>query len=409
LAAFQHSLLRENGNSNLEIEGFSIENANYMSTKLESIRWVLLGLQLVGLCEIARAQSSLVTSELATFIDVTQVDLSKVSFIAPNEARPTDILLGSHIHRLPEGLLFTVGSERALIDLSLMPNLTGAIIVDRDPIVIAYMYLNLGLLMISATREDYLHLRLASSHKEWLDRINSTSTRVPFLNFLGNPVLYKWWADSVRTPREDSTFHLFHRPPSHSRDFFAGANYLFSDDLFDRVKRLTDGGMILPLHGDLLSSEFLAGLARKLGKLRMSVSLVDASNLADPPYLQGGGVYHVIEQLYPVMNQHGVLLTVVHEIHRDPSHGPSDWQYLTWPFRDLRDPRGRELFLNGFMPQEVSFGPIGTAMLVPWIQIESAHSRFLTYDQSWAQRIMNKCSRMLSKIEHRLSPPAGAK
>ena len=77
----------------------------------------------------------------------------KASFLAPNEEYPADAV--RILDQAVSGVYLSVGTERGFIGAALASNITHLLLADRDPRVVFFNRINIALLTVAQSREEY--------------------------------------------------------------------------------------------------------------------------------------------------------------------------------------------------------------------------------------------------------------
>src|ERR1700733_12716882 len=175
-----------------------------------------------------------------TFILLLSANSFAGTWVAPNEHYP---IIGKAIFdQSNHGTYLSVGSERSFMGAA-YTKAQALYVIDLDPDVVKFAYINRALLHASHDRTDYVFLRLRASVKDWKVRgVNMIGEDQGILQDLNN---WKWWRANVR---EENGWHegfqkMAHKPKN-SKDPFFGFNYLFDDSLFTQLKQLADNNLI---------------------------------------------------------------------------------------------------------------------------------------------------------------------
>jgi hypothetical protein len=291
--------------------------------------------------------------------DEPQTELG--TFVVPNEVNPE--LARPIFDQLPKGAYLSVGTERGFIGAALSPNVDHLVFLDRDPKVILFDKINVELLRLATSREDYVQLRLHASPKEILHRVSeaeaSTGEKFDFLSAKAN---IKWWTEYARL----SKFHDFNVPPKESPlAAFRNSNYLFDDTLFHHIKKMADDGNIKAFEVNFsndkkqLNEEALTKLFQALRRDRVDVSIFDFSNVWYEKYLGRQPTQEIIDlmQEYGVVQPKSVFmvtdwkkiqyyskgerakrpfLRVISEELKNNGHEEYDWRYHGFTFDQIK-------------------------------------------------------------------------
>ncbi len=220
-------------------------------------------------------------------------------FIVPNER---DIGIHKDLFaKMAEGIYLTVGTERGLMSSALANGKIKALIqVDLDPKVVLYNRVNRALLAGAKNREDYLRLRLKSTHADWLQLIaQSKELSGEDRQALADLKNWQWWQEKVQTLPD---WNRFHQDPKQNEDrAYLHANYLFDDILFARVSQLAKQRRIFVIY-DSFGKESLKHRVEGIAKaLNLTLSAIDMSNAWQEGYLGHQNTIKFLESLQQQM------------------------------------------------------------------------------------------------------------
>lgn len=229
--------------------------------------------------------------------------------VYPNERRPE--LAESLWRQAGRGVYLSVGSERSFFGAA-KTDATDLIIVDRDPSVLLFAYINRALLKNSRFGDlaDYRHLRLEASEAEWKKRTGLSSAH------------FKWWDLIIRQGRQpmliDGETHLsppvespdlLHHPKSYRRgDPFFGVNYMVEPELLRRLQTLAEENRIRIIDRDWNDSKLALDLQGVLTRENLNVSVLDLSNAWWPSYINGRNLYRDLNTLSRVARPNSLVL-----------------------------------------------------------------------------------------------------
>jgi hypothetical protein len=176
-----------------------------------------------------------------------------------------------------------VGTERSFIGAALAPRTTHLLIVDYDSRVVAFCRTNIALLEAATSREEYLKLRLTSSHDEWRAAAAKAKGLEPYLlPFLEQRASFDAFRESLKlkgfVPLHDPRFAQLNGE-------FRDGNYLYDEALFRRISRLARAGRIQAEALDLTKAAQVRALVADLTAEKLKVSVLDLSNCWMEPYV----------------------------------------------------------------------------------------------------------------------------
>lgn len=224
-------------------------------------------------------------------------------YLYPNELRPG--LLKNIFDSVSEGVLLSTGTERTFIGAALYEKCEGLIGVDINPRVKAYNDFNMLLISLAESREDYLKLRATDEIIALIKTNNARRTRSTFdptdsfnkirsrldqseladeikgyfrenLNDYGRVFYEAQQLDKMLTLLDSDLskdaccdFTCFSLTPP---QFFANANYLYDDKLFQNIKNLVVEGNVMFVTGDINELDDFS---------QVPIKCIDSSNISD--------------------------------------------------------------------------------------------------------------------------------
>ncbi len=260
-------------------------------------------------------------------------------YLVPNELYPRYTLDGLRRADATPGAVVSVGTERGFMTFGVMTQATELLLVDYDPRAVLYNQVNIALLAVSSSLEDYLSLRNATSKEQWLSAPGSEAYPV-----LRNDAAFAPWHDVHEYPAMMPFF--LNARPRHEGNPFHGFHYPTSVPQYERLAtaartgRITVGNLSFADHGNL---ELLRGYFEDGGT---SIAVLDLSNAAsvwDLRKMRFDGrngaeqLRHIVEQLVPVMNSNAVLITTEFN---DGDRTLGNWEYTVTPCRQSLEPSG---------------------------------------------------------------------
>lgn len=299
------------------------------------------------------------------------------AFVVPNERHPKD--MRPILEKSPGGAYVTVGTERGFIAAALAPAITHLVLADIDPAVYAYNRVNVALLRLARTREEYAELRESAPHRRWVEAARERGM-TELLPILGDAGAFKEWRkhqrrnlSASRLSRAGDAWHRFVRDrlpwlapneygEENRRPEFEEVNYLRDEALFAKVKALADGGRIRPLIADLGDGRTVGALAGALARSGVPLGTLDLSNVWDSVYLKARAVITLVESFGAVAARDSILLVTEGGSGTLGYTGPSPWLYFGFRFADIAsrpDPEGaiRDIFaynMRGYAPNAMN-------------------------------------------------------
>lgn len=186
-------------------------------------------------------------------------------FLGPNEFNPNQIKL--HLDLITKnGLLVASGTERSFIALTLCQKCTGLVGVDINPRVKAYNDFNTLLLRLSKNRQDYLSLRAVDSARQGKN-IEIDKMVIMIKEKIITDTEIKGTLKDYYLSNIDNFAKIFYEAQLHSQMFvfidspnnqlFKEANYLYEDELFNRLQKFAKNGDMVFTIADINNLNFL--------------------------------------------------------------------------------------------------------------------------------------------------------
>jgi hypothetical protein len=255
-------------------------------------------------------------------------------FIAPNEVYPQR--LSPYVNIAPPGAYVSVGTERGFIGFALTPQATSLVLIDIDKGIVVYNQINTLLLKISKNRKHYLELRLHPNVESWMNA--SEEARLTDLEkaFLLEQV--KNWKTTVV---ENSEFSFFHKNPKNPDDKFYAANYLYSDELFQRIHQLAKADLIYSLNLNLRNNNSVKLLIEKMKTRDMSLSVLDISNAWGSSQIPSEFLAKDFELFNSIATNSSLLVTTgfsnfIHALDQAIDDTKNPFQYSIYNFEHMR-------------------------------------------------------------------------
>ncbi len=201
-------------------------------------------------------------------------------YIPPNEQHPDialPILLKSN-----HGVYISVGSERSFIGAALT-RAVALYVIDYDADTIRFANINRALLAASASREDYLYLRLSAPADIWLMRSRQLTGDDKAI--LANPGSWAFWLHAIRNNLSawNDAFLHFNTKPTKPGDPFYAANYLFDDALYSHLSHLAKTSRIRARVLDLRNANEVRALCTDIKSNALKFGVIDTSDLPNSP------------------------------------------------------------------------------------------------------------------------------
>ena len=196
------------------------------------------------------------------------------NFIIPTEDNPAPANV--IFKQVGEGLYIAVGTVRGLIAAS-MSNATYLLLIDRDPAIIGYNRVNIGLISISTDMEDLRYLILKAPLTEWTERADKYTG--PLAKEVKEALKSEYWYSFfIGYARADegrmNTFLTTYKEGS----AFYGANYHFEKIQYDKLKSMTDKGSVSTELVNLIDAKLMAKIAESAKAKWINIAALDISN-----------------------------------------------------------------------------------------------------------------------------------
>lgn len=190
-------------------------------------------------------------------------------YIFPNEVQP--YLVRNVLRTYPEiDRLIAVGSERCFLHAVFLNIKEKVYCYDYDHGVVMFNLINSALIAAARDLEEYRSLRLTAGFEVFQRALLPYVTDSQKLW-----LLFQFWQERVRN--NPALEVLFHRPPT--RSFFEGANYLYNEKLFLKVKAMIDRKMFVFTWINVIDKASMALFWRNA--LSPHTNLIDFSNIAN--------------------------------------------------------------------------------------------------------------------------------
>lgn len=258
--------------------------------------------------------------------------LDASDFVRPNERNPKKSAF--LLKEAPEGVYLSVGTERGFMGATLAPNTSHLLLVDMDPNVHIFNYLNILFLKLAKDRQDYKYLRFQAGHSEIVGRAEQMGFAAEDVAFLKNLDVFHFLKYLVR-----SSFFL--RPVSIWAPFSAiagRAHYMNNLENFNKLSALAKSGRIKTFIGDLGSEEDLKKIEGVVEKWNTKVSVLDISNAwvstyinektnqVVPGYMSDSGLKFLIQKVSEISSSESILL--VTQLDRRFGYLKQVWNYF---------------------------------------------------------------------------------
>ncbi len=229
----------------------------------------------------------------------------RVRFMVPNERYPERAI--PIYSKIPRGVCLSVGTERAFMLYALAKNCTHLILLDSDPMVVRLNDINIRLIDLAASRLDYVHLRLNGTWADWKIRIAENPRKdLPPLTLDD----WYWWRNMVR---EESGFRRFHQP---SNGEFANVNYLYRDDLYDRIATGVQQRRFKTIGMDLTDFLNFSRLIQQLRTENLALAAADLSNVWWKSLVGATNLEKIVARMKLVTYEKSLLILTDRGYHR---------------------------------------------------------------------------------------------
>lgn len=230
-------------------------------------------------------------------------------FAAPNEKYPGFSL--EILKQAPRGVHIAVGTERGFISASLSPSATHLLLTDSDLGIVKFNQINIALLKVSLSRQDYVKLRLSSAPSEWLQRARMTdSLSEREQKILGLPAFFDWW-QQIHREKGLRAFEDFLVPPGGKKRYplaFQDANYLWDEAQFSKIQEMARTDRIQSIWLDWLDRAHVYQVLQAIQDARLEVSVLDLSNAWEKRYIGISRLLKLLDSLREKMKNSSVLV-----------------------------------------------------------------------------------------------------
>lgn len=262
------------------------------------------------------------------------------TYFVPNERNPA--LAQPVLRDAPAGAYVTVGTVRGFIGAASAPRVTHLFLLDMDPRVVFYNQIEIALLRASANRADYLRLRHFVTFEQWSARLRAAGLSVGMRNIVADRAAFDWWTRNVR---DNPQFDGFHAAPPNPLAEFAGANYLHSDTLFNRLRTMAQAGRIETALVNIGSPTEMEPIWTRMAERRIPLSVLDLSNAWWERYLPRSSLNTLLESAQRRAAPEARLVVTG----GSPMRG---WSYYWVPMAELTPPGAREDFVATMQDRE---------------------------------------------------------
>jgi hypothetical protein len=272
--------------------------------------------------------------------------LSSLHFIDPNEQHPVEML--PLLEASAPGVHIALGTERGFIGGALNPNATHLLLIDGDSEIVRYNRINIALLEVARNRQEYLRLRLATTHEPWIqivsELIEKDSISQEARDILADKGLWQWWHTVRHAPRNVGLDILENEDKARQKGVtdFMGANYLFDDNLFSRLSTMAKQGYMQTVCINLDSAEELEQIFLKIiteiTAQKLKLSVFDLSNAWWGQYISKHNIEKLIEKLKLITNEKSIFLLTAGSRRK--------WHYVGLQFQYILNPN---LFVNAII------------------------------------------------------------
>lgn len=237
--------------------------------------------------------------------------------IYPEEAKPI-------WSQAPKGVYISVGTERGFIGASLSPEATHLLLIDLVPEIVFYNRMNVLLLKVSNSLNDYLQLRQATSFDAWIKAADFSELTSSEKELLRSRLFFEKFSALQVEP----SARLL------NNSMFVGSSYLKSEVQFHKLRDMARRNQIWVGLGNLLDSAFLQQIQQRLSESGLRISVLDLSNAWDYHYTGANGVNQIIAKLGSVMTDKSILLAT--NVRRMISSSMYEWTYHGFRYAALK-------------------------------------------------------------------------
>lgn len=226
------------------------------------------------------------------------------------------------LSQAPKGLYISIGSERSFRGAS-MADADGLLILDISPEILRFSNIN-RVLLKAKNLKQYRQLRFLAPFSEWQTYSLSMED-------------YDWWVKNVRNTEGDTypypelfnqkekfvkrpgrdvaCFEAWEANPEAALDYgsiidFRTGNYLFNEELFNRLHKLAIQGRIDTVQVDLADNKALQELVSKLKSSKKEIGVIDFDNLYSTYYIGEKKYRVVVDSFLKVGSDQTILLVM---------------------------------------------------------------------------------------------------
>lgn len=272
-----------------------------------------------------------------------QNHMTKSYFVAPNEEYPQDAK--PIFRRAIEGAYVSVGTERGFIAAANATNISHLILVDTNPGVVQFNQINVALLKISKTREEYLKLRTHPRLSEWTRALNKAREK-GYISSAESEYTRNSFSKWKELMAENTKFKSFHAKINNDRRF-KGTNYLYDNKLFSKVQKMAKDNKIVTSKAELGSQNDVRNLSKTLQKIDVPISVLDISNAWQKQFLDPGELSNLISvlEIHTTPDSQLVLTDQMTSFQKGrKTHIP--WSYSSYTFKKINQYKNLGTFLQ---------------------------------------------------------------
>lgn len=303
------------------------------------IHFLMLLLLIFSLFQAEFVQASVIPFRPPVFHETEQ--LSFGGHVSPNEWNSQDAI--QILKQAPVGTYLAVGSERGFMGAAVAKS-SRLLLIDYDASVVTFNRLNIALLTIASSLEDYIFLRLRADHATWKSRVLSSGLDSLVLEPLKDERNWQLlrqtssFLDNRSWRRFYSQFYEYSVEPA--APFFQGTHYMQDRELFNHLFQLAKSSMIEAHQVNLDEPVSRSSLFSQLKKLGIKISVIDLSNAWHDQYMNLDSLKSVLKAFNQLASSSRSILLLTNypdaeKKNRFPQYA-SVWNYFGFTLQYLK-------------------------------------------------------------------------
>jgi len=270
------------------------------------------------------------------------------TYIYPNELEPQKAR--PFLIRSGRGLYISVGTERSFLGFGQSKS-SHLLMVDKDPFAVMFNRINIALLKMATSQEDYLELRRTEDIRLWKSHPNWTKLSESERRLLLGKICshckpnFSHWSIAMNY---NYKFEALHKISSGKQQVIGGyliksfhrGNYLSDPIAFKKLSQAAKEGRMVAMQIDLSNRTAVSTLLQSLEESGLDISVLDFSNLWDTWFRDKFTFTDLVRSFDKLANPDTLLLSTV-DYERRPF---PRWMYVGTKFRFLR--KNPKLYFN---------------------------------------------------------------